>query len=299
LVFGRRDEGTRARGVVDFLAETIRVAQQFNIPHEILDTAALRAMFPQLTILDGDEGYFEPSAGFLFPDRCISRQLELARALGAETLVDTKVIAIERDDGSLSILSDKGRIAAARVVLTVGAWVNELLPEPLPVNFEIYPQQLVWFELMADPTLFSPERFPVFIRTGQPTLPGFYGFPALHGKAGGLKLASEQYDVRCEPDAAVHHGSDADAERVYRAASPFLPISRKLIRRKSCPYTVTSDSNFVIDFLPGMPEVLLASPCSGHGFKHSAGVGELLAELVLDGRSHLGGSEFRLNRFCN
>ena len=115
----------------------------------------------------------------------------------------------------------------------------------------------------------------------------FYGFPALPG-SGEVKVASEQYAAESDPDALDRAVSAAEAETMFTAHTSGRLRGAGAPRRGTvCMYTVTPDSGFVIDRLPGKDRVIVVSACSGHGFKHSAGIGEAVAQLVCDGRSEI------------
>jgi sarcosine oxidase len=74
-------------------------------------------------------------------------------------------------------------------------------------------------------------------------------------------------------------------------------VAETCVKAVSCLYTVTPDHKFVIDIHPEFPQAIVASPCSGHGFKHSAAIGEVLAQLVTEGRSAIDIRSFSFQRF--
>jgi sarcosine oxidase len=140
--------------------------------------------------------------------------------------------------------------------------------------------------------------FPIFIwffEIGGETV--FYGFPSLDGKT--IKIASEQYANVTTPERVDREITDDEKNTMYKdyLLGRLPGITNACDQAASCLYTTTPDFNFVIDFYPGQPQVIIASPCSGHGFKHSAAVGEVLAELVLGGKSKIDISSFGIDRF--
>jgi len=160
---------------------------------------------------------------------------------------------------------------------------------------------MYWFDTRDDcGSTFAPARFPIFIwifaKGGEF---GFYGFPTLDGKT--IKIATEQFTTLTDPDHAQRAVGMEEAQSMYKDyVQGRLPrISDRCDTAASCLYTVTPDSNFVIDVHPDNDRIIIASPCSGHGFKHSAGIGEALAEHVIDGRSKIDISGFGLKRFKN
>ena len=111
-----------------------------------------------------------------------------------------------------------------------------------------------------------------------------YGFPALPG-AGTVKLASERYAETVDPDRVERAVTAAESAAFFtrHVAGRLHGVTSRAARAAACLYTVTPDSGFIVDVLAGHPHVLVASACSGHGFKHSAALGELLAARALDG----------------
>jgi sarcosine oxidase len=146
-------------------------------------------------------------------------------------------------------------------------------------------------------SMFLPGQFPIFIWIfGNGPAFGFYGFPSLDGKT--IKLASEQYDLVTAPEKQDRLVSEIEKQATYseyvRGRLPGLSDQCELA--VTCLYTTTPDSNFVIDFHPDSDRIIIASPCSGHGFKHSAAIGEVLAELAVDGVSRIDISSFSIER---
>lgn len=125
----------------------------------------------------------------------------------------------------------------------------------------------------------------------------FYGFPSLDGKT--IKIASEQYTNVTTPEQVDREITDDEKSTMYKnyLLGRLSGIANACDQVASCLYTTTPDFNFVIDFSPGQPQIIIASPCSGHGFKHSAAIGEVLAELVLGGKSKIDISSFGIDRF--
>jgi sarcosine oxidase len=143
---------------------------------------------------------------------------------------------------------------------------------------------LYWFD-PETPAAFAPDRFPIFIwRHGDGDDDHFYGVPNL---GHGVKLATEDFAQTVAPDDERPEPTAADAAAVYdeHIRPRIAGVSRTCLQAKTCLYTVGPDFRFVIDRHPAMDRVLVASPCSGHGFKHSAAVGESLVEWVMEGAS--------------
>jgi sarcosine oxidase len=281
----------------DFLASTIACANRYGIKHELLSAADVAGRFPQFA-LEGDESaYYEPTAGFVRPERCVGAQLTVAARLGAEIRRDERVLAVEPSGGGVRVVTDHGTLEAGRAVLAVGSWVRDFVAQDQLRLFQVYRQVLSWFALEPDAVDHTPGAMPVYIwglRDGN----AFYGFPAIDGTRE-IKVATEQLDVATSADEASLSVDPEESRSTYDSVvGRWLPgVSSHCLRAVRCLYTVTPDANFVIDDHPDIPGILLVSPCSGHGFKHSAGLGEAIAQRITTGASDADLSPFRLDRF--
>jgi sarcosine oxidase len=290
---GRRGISTGHHGKPAFVERTIEVARHASIPHEVLDADEVRRRWPQMR-LEGDEiASFEPSAGLVFPERCIAAELATAARLGARTQLGTVVQSIARDGAGFAVTTDQGTFRAGRVVVAAGAWIGGLVPALAPFT-AVRRQVLHWFPV-ADPAAYAPGRFPIFIwMHGAREGDYFYGFPCLPGHDT-LKVATEQAERDTTADTADRSVAPEESAAFHaRHVAPRLSgIGAPAVRAAACLYTVTPDSGFVVDEVDGM---IVASPCSGHGFKHSAGLGEALAARACGAGPAL--DSFRLSRFA-
>ncbi len=292
-----------SKGVVahakDFFENTVEAATKYKIPHEVLNAEQIRKRFPQFNIQDNEVGYFEPSAGFLRPEECIRAQLDLAKKYGAEIHIDEKVLSYESTKDGVTVTTTKGTYYAEKLIITAGPWLPELLGEKYTHYFKVIRQVLFWFDTKGPIEHFLPKNCPIFIWELHGSKQGMYGFPAVDGVGGGIKIASEQYETTTTPELVERAISKVETDEMYENfIAPYFPsLTNKCIRAVSCLYTVTPDSDFIIDKHPEMENVIVASPCSGHGFKHSAAVGEALAQLTTDGKSTLDLSGFKFDRF--
>ncbi len=195
--------------------------------------------------------------------------------------------------------TEKGAYRADRLIVTAGAWLPGLVGPEVSRHFTVYRQTLFWFDVAGRLTPFMPENFPIFIWELQDRKQGIYGFPAIDGASGGVKIGAEHYDAATSAEAIDRTVTQAEIDLMReRFVAPFLPgLGSRCVRSAVCLYTVTPDFGFVIDRHPASERVLIVSPCSGHGFKHSAAIGEALAQIVVDGESRLDLSSFRLARF--
>jgi sarcosine oxidase len=282
-----------------FFANTVAAAREHGIAHERLDAAEIRRRFPAFAVKDDEFGYYEPEAGFVRPEACVSAQLALARKHGADIHTNETALGFDWTPDGVSVTTDKARYTADKLIVAAGAWLPQLLGAEYSQFFKVYRQVQFWFEIEGDIAPFGTDRFPVFIWELQRTRQGIYGFPAIDG-ARSIKIATEQYAQTVAPDAVAEVSVDEIAAMHRDLVAPWFPgVSSRCERTATCLYAVTPDFGFVIDFHPDSDRVILASPCSGHGFKHSAAIGEALSELVMDGKSRFHLSPFRLARFGN
>jgi sarcosine oxidase len=292
-------------GTGDWIGASIDLAQRFEVEHEVLEGASARERFPMFAFEDEATAYFEPGGGFVRPEAAVASQLELARRAGARLALDTQVTGVRATSSGVEVDTAGGQVLGAdRVVLSVGAWLPTLLDDPSVRDaFAVYRQELHWFD--ADPAWMDrvgPGELPVYLWSfGAGATDFFYGFPALDGAAGGLKVATEQFDVSTTADTVEREVPRAHARAMYEHClrGRVAATTDRALRSVSCLYTVTRDSGFVVDEHPHLPNVLLVSPCSGHGFKHSAALGEAVAQRLAAGSSDIDLAPFGIGRLLS
>jgi sarcosine oxidase len=268
-------------GQPGFLAQTIDLARRFQIGHELLDASAIRDRFPAFAVADHERGYYEREAGVLFPERIVAAQLDVAKRHGATLRLDERVLSIEPDGDAVTVGTDRDRIGAARVVVAAGAWTPGLAGTALAGRMRVLRQVLFWFHA-SEPALYAPERCPIWIWLHGPGAAGsMYGVPMVDGVAG-VKVASEQDTVLCEPDRVERDVGSHEQRAMYdsHVAGRLRGLDARVVRSATCLYTATADASFIVEPHPAMPAVTLVSACSGHGFKHSAALGESLAMQI-------------------
>lgn len=280
--------------VEDFFANTVAAARRYGVAHEMLDTSAIRARYPQFRVRGGEVGYYEPGAGFVRPEACVIAQLDLARRYGADIHLNERVTAFSQDSDEVLIKTERDRFRAKVLIMAAGAWLPEFLDPRLARAFRVYRQVMLWFATRDES--FRPERFPAFIWELSGRTQAIYGFPEFDRE--GVKVASEQYEQTTAAASVNRVVTDNEAAAMHAdLIAPFLPqLPAECVRATACLYTVTPDFGFVIDQHPECERVIIASCCSGHGFKHSAAIGEILAEFALTGRSAVDLTPFRLGR---
>jgi sarcosine oxidase len=254
----------------EVVSGSLRSARTHGLAHELLDAADLRRRFPAFAPGDDTVAFFERDAGVVFPEEAIRAHLDAAVDGGAhlhfgETVEDWSVTG----SGTVRVTTSRARYEAARLVLAPGPWAPDLF-RLASIPLEVEPQTLYWFE-PEDAALFAASQFPIYIWDLGSGVQ-FYGFPA--DDEGRVKVAFFR----------TKDGSERSLRAVLASALPPLAAG-KLVATASCRYTLTPDHHFVLGLHPQHPQVVLASPCSGHGYKFASVVGEILADLALDGKT--------------
>ncbi|EPF67203.1 N-methyl-L-tryptophan oxidase [Pseudomonas syringae] len=285
--------------VNDFTYQTIALARTYGVKHEVLAAAAIRERFPQFApVLDSAIGYFEPEGGFVRPERCIAVQLKLARQHGARLLTHETVTQLQAHGDQVRITTDKGSIIADRVVVSAGMWSADLLGAPFSDLLRVCRQKLFWFEVQHKAAFAAPSPSFILIH-GPGDADVNYGFPPLPGE-NSMKVATEQYLETSAADRLDRTITAREEQEMFRTQvqGRIAGLTPKVVKSSVCAYTVTPDCHFIIDEHPHLKNVTVVSACSGHGFKHSAGLGLALAQRCIDGESDVDLSAFSLQRFA-
>jgi sarcosine oxidase len=270
-----------------------RSAEQHQLEHEILNSTNLGKRFPMFNVEDDPIAVWEPRAGILFPERAIQTHLDLATKLGAYLRFNEPVRKWEPFEKGVRVFTDANSYTADHLVLSPGAWMSGLLPQPsLPLSVER--QVLYWFKPASHLELFQPDQFPIFIRQyAQDRF--FYGFPDL---GDGVKVAFHHQGGRVDPNALSQDVDANEIDEMRQVLRKYLPDANgELHLTAVCMYTNTPDEHFVLDHHPKYPQVLVASPCSGHGFKFSPAIGEMIAGMVEGEQPRFDLGLFKIARF--
>jgi sarcosine oxidase len=277
------------------VAGTLRSAREHNLPHEILTPAQVHERFPAFQLASNLVAVLDPLAGYLDPEACDRAHLDAARAAGAETRFDEPMLEWNADGQGVRIRTGAGTYTANRLVLAAGAW-NRGLARDLQLPLTVERQTVFWFIPSGSGEMYQAERFPIYAyeyKAGHIC----YGFPRL---ARGVKASvMHSGDTARDPDRVERTVNSDEAKPLRAALRPVLPdlADAPLRDRGMCLFTNTPDHDFIIDFHPLHPQVLISSPCSGHGFKFASTIGELQAELLTTGKSRFDLSPFRIGRW--
>jgi sarcosine oxidase len=261
------------------VAGALESARAHGLEHEVLDTATLRRRYPLFAWLEGWTGILDHQAGWLAPERSIEAHLHLAERAGATLRFEEPIERWESTIDGIRVITRTGSYEAQQLVVTTGAWTAKLVPS-LASQLSVERNVLFWFEPRAERDAFA--RLPVYIV--EDTDRFFYGFPYIEGQ--GVKVAGLHFGDAADPDTIDRTASAGDEERVRAWLRRRLPLANGERRdAKVCMYTNSPDGHFVIDHLFEDSNVIVASACSGHGFKFASVIGEILADLVLQGET--------------
>ena len=283
------DPGSRA--VLGSLAS----AEAFDLPHRLLDAAQVHRLFPTLTPQPHEVAVHEAAAGWVRPEDTVRVHLGLAQSAGAQVVFDTPVLDWDVASGGVAVTTAEGVHRAERLVVAAGSWTPRLLQRVgLPLAVERQVQH--WYAPAAPLQAFTAH--PVYIWEGVDGTQ-FYGFPAVDGPAGGVKVAFFRRGRPTDPDRLDTSVSAAEVAEMTSWVRERVPgLAGTHLRAEPCLYTNTPDEDFIIDQVPGHPEVVVAAGFSGHGFKFVPVVGELIADLSTDRSSVLPHELFSIRRFA-
>jgi sarcosine oxidase len=271
-----------------------RTACDHDLPHTLLDAEQVARRFPALRLDPNMAALYEPMAGILFPERCIGTHLRWARQHGAALRFEEHVRSWSADASGIDLVTDQGRYRANWLVMAAGAWLGQLVPE-LRLALTVERNVQFWFEPASPSELLRPDRLPVLL-VETDTDHTFYGFPILPDQ--GVKLARHHGGLSVDPTTIDRTVTPADEAPVRAFCKRYLPAaSGRTLDARVCMYTNTPDRHFIIDTHPDAERVIIASACSGHGFKFSNVIGCICADLVTNGGTPFDIEFFSLARF--
>lgn len=270
-----------------FVLNTVAAAKAHGIEHEVLSVDETRRRFPQFALAGDELVYFEPGGGFVYPERCIAAQLAMAERLGAQKVTGAQVTAIEETASGVAVRAGGTTYHADRVILAAGAWTPGLAATPTLAPLALRRQVLHWFA-PERPQDFAVGTFPAFIWLhGNHAEDSFYGFPIPDDLGHDLvKVADEnQTTSLANPDLLTRDVHPDEAAQMHRdhLAGRLPGLALPPVRSAACLYTCSPDADFVIGPVDERQRITVVSACSGHGFKHSAAVGEHAVRLIMEG----------------
>lgn len=270
LMIGRPDS--------DLVAGARSSADQHGLHYEMLTAAEVEDRFPALRPERDMAAVWEPRAGILLPEACIAAMLAQARSHGADLRFEEPIEAWRPAGGGVRVQTGQAEYRARQLVIAAGAWVGSLLPD-LQTRLRVERQVLYWFDCTGNARAFAPDHCPIHLwqYDGRRF---FYGFPDL---GHGVKVAFHHDGATTTAGAVQRDVAPGEVADIRSAMRRFVPDADGPLRRAVvCLYTNTLDQHFLIDRHPAHRQVLVASACSGHGFKFGPAIGEVVADLIED-----------------
>jgi sarcosine oxidase len=265
-----------------------------SLAHEYLDAATLRRRFPGYRLAPEMVAVYQPDAGFLLAERCVVAHVTAARAMRAEVHTRERVLRWDASEEGVEVETEASTYRARRLVITAGAWTRTLVPSL--EHLTAPERQVMLWTRPLEPRHFECGSFPIFNMEAPEGR--FYGFP-MHGmrafKIGKYHHRRERID---DPDEMDRSCSAADEAVLREGIQRYFPdADGPALAMKPCLFTNSPDEHFILDVLPERMNVAIAAGFSGHGFKFCSVIGEIMADLVMAGRTEHDIRLFRLRRF--
>jgi sarcosine oxidase len=280
----------------EIVAGARRAAHKHSLRLESLSASEITKRYPSLKVLEDEVGVYEPDGGVLDPEACVQAHLRVASDAGADMHFGVVMKNCEKTNSGFRLeLCDGTSVESLALVLSLGAWFKEELAR-LGVTLRVQRNVQAWFD--PETSEYDAGRFPPFLldRRGLPA--PLYGFPDFgdgvkaafhcHGDLTDAMLLDREID------------QDRDIAPIVRAMEDWMPRAAATFRiAKPCPYSLTPDANFVVDRHPDHPHLILCGGFSGHGFKFAPVIGEVCADLALEGESRHQIDFLSLRRFAS
>lgn len=266
----------------DVVKGSVRSAREYGLAHELLEAADIHRRFPAIQADADTVALYERKAGFLRPEDSVRAHLDRAASLGAELHFEERALGWEPvGTDRVRVTTDHGQYEAVRLIISPGPWTPGILAD-LGLPLVVERQVLYWFDPVGGIGPFLPDRFPIFIwGTDGGATP--YGFPAIDGPQGGVKIAFYRAPAEevCTPETIDRRIRESEIAQMREAIAERIPaLNGRFLTGATCMYTNTPDKNFIITPHPRHPQVSIACGFSGHGFKFCSVVGEILADLA-------------------
>lgn len=255
----------------------------YGLAHEILDAAAMAERYPAYRLAEDEVAVFDPEGGYIRPEAAVWGSLKLATADGAHIHIGERVTSIERGE-TVTVRSASATYQARKVIVSTGAWIAELVPQIAALAVPIK-QVVAWYQ-PAEGFIARPERMPCFL-SDEGDDGSYFGFPQIG--VDGVKIGKHcHFREPIDPDQDNPAINDADTALLDTFAARRMPqVATTRVKSITCRYTMLPGEDFLIDLMPDDPAIVVCSACSGHGFKFTSVIGEILADLALDGGTDL------------
>jgi sarcosine oxidase len=275
---------------------TLSIANQHQLRQRTFSYDEIKRLYPQMIFRPDEIAIYEEDTGVLLAEECVRAFRSLALDHGADLRFGTKAnininSALSARE-EIAIEADGERVIANQLVIAAGPWTSRILGDSCRLGLKVERIPTYWFNPVSHHEYFEPQRFPVFMwdYAGEP----FCIFPKLDDK--GVKVAFHHSQDFVEPDSIDRNISEHEVAKIRSRLDAAAPsLNGQLQGATVCMYTNTPDGNFAIGMIEDS-NVLLLSPCSGHGFKFAPVIAEIVGDLLIRGSTNHDINLFRLDR---
>jgi sarcosine oxidase len=263
----------------DYFRQTLAVHRELDLPTEELSRADMQQRYPMIDFSDVELGVFEPGFGALMARRAVQELAARFVAAGGDYRC-AKARPLQQNGPLRALgLSDGSTLEADAFVFACGPWLGKIFPGLLGERIVATRQEVFYFAPPAGDRRFQPASMPGWADFNGGDF--YYGFPDLESR--GVKFAHDVHGPVVDPDTQSREPSEAALAEIIAFRDRRFPLLRNapLTGAEVCQYENSSSGDFLIDFHPAMPNVLLVGGGSGHGFKHGPEVGRYAAGRLL------------------
>jgi sarcosine oxidase len=268
-------------------------SREQNVEIQMMTPSEVREKYPSFLIPDGWEAIWDPNSGAIFPEVAVAAHLNLAAAAGADLRFDERVEGWSANSSGVTVKTSRREYEADAVILTSGVWMPGMLGD-LELPFDIERVSLWMIEPRANHDFFRAGTFPnASFEIGEK-----YPLYMQANFGTGVKMALDHHGTPTTAETVDRTITKEDHDKIFEQIRRFVPdLDGRVLDSAVCMYTNTPDLNFVVDKHPAYDNVIIGSACSGHGFKFAPVMGEILADLALDGQSQFDLEMFSATRF--
>ena len=275
------------------IENALKSANKYDIPIKKMTSDEISQKFSVLNPPKEYIGLLESRGGAVFVENSINHMLNTALNNGSIHKYNERVVRWSKKSNYYLVETNLGNYKAEKLVFSSGAWITKLIPTlKLPIKIER--QVLFWFSPRKNPDKFKSINLP---NSGWDLDNGlsFYTMPNLENR--GFKVAMHHNGEFVDPDTLIRESNDSDLKMVRDFLEEYIPDGNgELIDSKVCMYTDTPDQDFLIDSHPDDENIIICSPCSGHGFKFTPAIGEICSSLIINNSTKFDLDKFSLER---
>lgn len=280
-----------------FLNTVEQSAKKHQLPLQIMSAEEINQYWSGFQLNKGLIGYFESNSGVLFSENAIRTYRILAEKNGADVYTNSHIQSIDTQTDQVTVQLEGEKLTGKKLLITAGKGTNQVT-SLLNIKLPLTPLRKTFSWLNAAQN--SPYKegvFPGWSYADENST--YYGFPNMDGT--GLKIGRHDGGRPLDDPQELEpfDSYPEDEHEVVDFVRKHFSKNIELSEGKVCTYTSTPDEDFIIDYLPGYENILVACGFSGHGFKFASGIGDSLAKMLMYKEPAVSLENFRLNRFSD